>query len=569
MHRSPWSFASLALLMAFALPALGQVVTDPNLEHAVVIGGLAQPSAMAFYAPGAFLVTEKDTGRVVNVVNGVRQAGLALDLAVFGGGERGLLGIAVHPGFPQQPYVYLFYTPSATGGDTQSGTPLQNRVERFTFANGTLSSPVRILTVALPVDVGYHIGGSLAFGPDEKLYLVVGDRAQQGGLQNHPPLSSADDSSVIFRINDDGSAPGNNPLSAPGFDLSKYYAYGIRNSFGIAFDPQTGALWQSENGPDGYDEVNRVAPGFNSGWDVLMGPDSRDPDDATQLVALSGSAYSDPEFSWRTTVAPTGLAFLRGSALGASYDDSLLIGTYGGRIYRLRLNAAGTAIVPPNAGLADLVLDSGDDVSAIEFASALGGVTDLKVGPDGNLYGVAILFNLVFVIRPIAGAPDADGDGAPDASDNCRTVGNANQADGDADAVGDLCDNCSSVANARVDSSYLAANPWATLTGGQRDDDHDGYGNVCDAKFPDVTGTVVGSADLAQFRTANAQSRTADACGTLHTRPCAIFDLDENGSLIGSADLSRFRLLNGKAPGPKCALCPLVCSAGPSGSCVP
>jgi glucose/arabinose dehydrogenase len=581
LHSSRPILIALSFLLAASTPAFAQVVNDPTLAVDFVVGNLASPVSMAFYGPGDFLVIEKDAGRVVNVVDGVRQPGWALDLAVHSGPERGLLGIAVHPNFPQTPRVYLYYTPSATGVDTSVGNPLPSRVERYTFANGTLSNPQLILTVNAPVDTPAHLGGPLAFGPDKKLYLIVGDRQQEGGLQNVPPLTVADDTGVIFRINEDGSAPGDNPLSAPGFNLSKYYAYGIRNSFGIAFDPATGVLWESENGPESYDELNRVAPGFNSGWLVLMGPDSRDPDGTAQLTQLAGGQYSDPEFSWNETVVPTALAFLRGSALGPAYDDSLVVGSYGGTIFRFRINAAGTGIIPPNAGLSDLVSDFGDDTSAIDFVTGLNGVTDLKVGPDGDLYGVTILNNYVFRIRSTVPPPDTDGDGIYDGHDNCPTVANPNQEDGGigpvqfespADGVGDACDNCVNVSNPRVSSSFLASNPWATLTGGQRDDDHDGYGNKCDADFT-PTGALVGSADLAQFRASAGKSRVLDICGTSGSDPCAKFDLDESGALIGSADLTIYRARSGKASGPRCAACtgtgsvPLPCTAGTSGSC--
>jgi len=167
-------------------------------------------------------------------------------------------------------------------------------------------------------------------------------------------------------------------------------------------------------------------------------------------------------------------------------------------------------------------------------------------------------------------ASDLDGDGVCDPADNCPTVANADQADADGDGVGDACDNCVNAANPRVTPdapTFLGANPWATLTGGQRDDDHDGYGNRCDAKFPGTTGTAVGAADLGQFRTAIGKSRTVDSCGTAGTHPCAIYDLDESGAVINASDLGVFRSLNGKAPGPKCPTCPLACQAGTAGTC--
>ena len=181
----------------------------------------------------------------------------------------------------------------------------------------------------------------------------------------------------------------------------------------------------------------------------------------------------------------------------------------------------------------------------------------------------------------LRGGTDADQDGVADGLDDCPTVPNgpAPQADADGDGVGDACDNCTLVANPRVTSgTFLAANPWATLTGGQRDDDHDGFGNVCDAKFTTV-GTNVGPADVAQFKASNGKDRRLDVCGTVGTRPCAIFDLDLNQNNagapnnVGPADVARFKLLNGHLPGPKCALCTgtaaqLPCEAGANGSCL-
>jgi hypothetical protein len=180
--------------------------------------------------------------------------------------------------------------------------------------------------------------------------------------------------------------------------------------------------------------------------------------------------------------------------------------------------------------------------------------------------GDGCIVNNLYLCAPT----DADGDGIPDAADNCPTVVNPDQPDADADGVGDACDNCVDIANPRVTpdaATFLAANPWATLTGGQRDDDHDGFGNKCDADFTPAAGALVGSGDLAQFRASSGKNRTGDTCGTSGSLPCAIFDLDEASTLIGSGDLAQFRLLSGKAAGPKCPTCPLACAAGTAGSC--
>jgi hypothetical protein len=210
-----------------------------------------------------------------------------------------------------------------------------------------------------------------------------------------------------------------------------------------------------------------------------------------------------------------------------------------------------------------------DDEDVLEYAPEAGTWSRLYDGNaavTGQPWAAADLLDFDVVA-------DSDQDGVGDSFDNCPSVASTDQADTDGDGVGNVCDNCSSVANPRESATFLASNPWATLTGGQRDDDHDGFGNVCDAKFPGVAGVLVGSADLTQFRAANGKNRTGDTCGTLGTRPCAIFDLDTNSLLVGTPDLTRFRALNGKAPGPRCAACTgtgsalLPCDAGTAGTC--
>jgi hypothetical protein len=169
---------------------------------------------------------------------------------------------------------------------------------------------------------------------------------------------------------------------------------------------------------------------------------------------------------------------------------------------------------------------------------------------------------------------DTDGDGACDPVDNCPTIANSDQSDTDGDLVGQVCDNCTAVANAKPPAAFFTGNIWWTLTGGQRDDDHDGFGNVCDGDFPGTTGGNVGPADTAQYKASLTKSRTGDTCGTLGTRPCAIFDLnltqntDAPGGNIGPADTARYKALLTFPAGPKCAACPLACTAGTTGSCL-
>jgi glucose/arabinose dehydrogenase len=260
----------LAVCFSAAPCLAAPAVQDPSLKVEQVVFGLSLPTTMAFIGPDDILVLQLSDGRVRRVIGGVLQPGEVLDVAVDNDGERGLLGIALHPDFATNHFVYLYYTESSTGSD--GGSPLGNRVYRYTWDGSALISPT--LIVDLPVLPGAnHNGGVIAFGPDEKLYVIIGDLNRNGQLQNFTDIGAPapDDTSVILRLNDNGTSPTDNPFSSdPNNILSRYYAYGVRNSFGMAFDPVTGELWDTENGENTFDEINLVEPGFNSGWEFIM-----------------------------------------------------------------------------------------------------------------------------------------------------------------------------------------------------------------------------------------------------------------------------------------------------------
>jgi glucose/sorbosone dehydrogenase/carboxypeptidase family protein len=207
-------------------------------------------------------------------------------------------------------------------------------------------------------------------------------------LQNVSDGPAADDTSVILRLNDDGSTPSDNPFFGLGGNLARYYAYGIRNSFGLAFDPLTHKLWQTENGPDTYDEINIVEPGFNSGWVQIMGPEARSPQGLDRLFQVPGSHYTDPKFSWLDTVAPTAIVFLNSTQLGEAYQHDVFVGDINfGTLYHFEPTPSRDSLHFDTPALAtDLVADPGDDLQEVIFGSGFEGITDLKVGPDGRLY---------------------------------------------------------------------------------------------------------------------------------------------------------------------------------------
>ena len=283
-------------------------LVDRNLSVRPVVSGLEQPTSMAFLGEGDMLVLEKASGKVQRIVNGALHS-TVLDLVVNSGSERGLLGIALHPRFPENPGVYLYWTESTSGADTtmlSQTSLLGNRVDRYTWNGSSLTFDRNIIRLrALQEDAGQqprgnHDGGVIRFGPDEKLYVYMGDNGRRGQMQNLPdgpgPIGNTPDdqfggpepenahlTGMILRLNDDGSTPDDNPFFAAGAlrggeagaNLQKVFAYGIRNGFEMAFDPNSGELWEAQNGDDTFTEINRVEAGANLGWIQVMGPLAR------------------------------------------------------------------------------------------------------------------------------------------------------------------------------------------------------------------------------------------------------------------------------------------------------
>jgi glucose/arabinose dehydrogenase len=381
------SRALLPLLVACLAVAAhaDPTVEDNTLSVELVVSELQSPTTMAFIGDNDFFVLEKNTGQVIRVTNGLKDLVLELDVAGSAFDERGLLGIAVHPDFAAavdaKPWVYLYYSEDLGGGN------VVNQLDRFTWNGMNLVDPV-VNIHTFPSFVDYHNGGPLTFGPDGKLYGVNGDSEQDGSAQNNELVATFfDDTGGIFRLNDDGSIPTDNPFDADATQNDpedRYYAYGVRNSFGLAFDPFSDELWDTENGESEYDEINRVIPGANSGWRDKMGPGPA----PAGLVNLTGSTYIEPEYSILDPVAVTGLAFASmNTALGSAYEGDLFVGDFNnGQIYKFEVNATRDGL-----NKTDLVAGNQNELNGFLFASGFtGGVTDLKEGPDGNLYAVAI-----------------------------------------------------------------------------------------------------------------------------------------------------------------------------------
>jgi aldose sugar dehydrogenase len=368
------------------------VINDPSLMAEIVVEELSSPTSMAFMDTNNILVLEK-TGSVRLISNGILQEQPVLNVPVNSQNERGLLGIAT---LEDDNNVFLYFT--------ESDETLRNRVYRYNWNGETLVNPTLILD--LPAIPGpNHDGGKLVIGPDQYLYAIIGDLNHDGKLQNFLDGPEPDDTGVIFKVNsNDGSAAPNNPFVNSGDSvLSRYYAYGIRNSFGLAIDPLTNMLWDTENGPGEYDEVNLIRPGFNSGWQTVMGPISRSGESVDDLVSFQGSQYIDPVFSWQITPAVTDIEFLHSPKLGDKYANNIFVGDYNnGNIYYFEVNEDRTGIKfdASQTDLIDLVADNEEELSTIIFGSGFGSITDIATGPDGFFYILSFDDGIIYRIAP-------------------------------------------------------------------------------------------------------------------------------------------------------------------------
>jgi glucose/arabinose dehydrogenase len=400
----------------------------PGFTSEVVAEGLALPTTMAFLSQNDILVLEKDKGTVMRIIDGVVQPQPLLDVNVATEVERCMCGIAVSQSNETgTTNVFLYYTEADV-----SGAAMGNRVYRYELQEGppgsagSLVNPVLLLD--LPADPGpRHNGGVIKIGSDGNLYITIGDvdkRESETEAQNEPDVP-ADGTGGILRITQDGE-PVIDPNTGDyilGNDnpLNLYYAYGIRNSFGIDFDPVSGYLWDSENGPGHSDEINRVEPGFNSGWNQIMGIYTRGGGDPREgegtmaseqgegLVNFDGRGhYHPPQLTWLYTIGPTAIKFLNSGNYGTGFQNEMFVGdVHSGNMYHFRLNQDRTELVlePP---LDDKIADiDGESISdSALFATGFGGITDIEISPyDGYMYVVSLGQGKIFKILPTGEVP--------------------------------------------------------------------------------------------------------------------------------------------------------------------
>jgi glucose/arabinose dehydrogenase len=328
----------------------------------VTVAELDQPVGFTLAPNGRIVYLERASGEVRLLDPGSgRDRLLHRVTGVDSDGERGALGVALHPRWPRVPWLYVYASRSPAGGE------LRNQVLRFRIEGGRAVE--REVLLNSPIDSrSNHNGGRIAFGPDRTLYVVIGDGGEDPGTAQD---LTDEPRGKILRMNADGTVPATNPFG------TLVWSYGHRNSFGFAFDPDTERLWESENGPECNDELNRIVEGGNFAWG---------PTQSCGHPALPGDTNHDgpdpkvlPQWTFADTVAATGLAFCDGCGLGAAYEGDLIGGCSNGTC---KASVGPVMHVDLDAGRWSFA-GSPESVPLVGFEAA---VYSLEVGPSGRIY---------------------------------------------------------------------------------------------------------------------------------------------------------------------------------------
>ena len=329
-----------------------------------VARGLSNPWSLAFLPDGSILVTERP-GRLRIIRNGVLDpepiAGVP---QVYSEGLQGLMDLALHPKFAENRLIYFTYTKAGEKGLCATALA-RGRLEDRTLTD------VRDIFVSTPWATPTAIGSRIIFGPDSTLYMTVGGAvtATTTGQRAQDPNDHA---GKVLRLRDDGSVPPDNPFVSRARYKPEIYSLGHRNQLGLAIHPQTGAVWESENGPQGGDEVNVILPGRNYGWPIATFGREYSGAPITETPVLRD--MESPRLFWVPSIGIAGMTFYTGDRFTAWKGNLLVAGLSGRGVHRIKFNKDGfeETVRPREALLTELRQR----------------IRDVRQGPDGLVYVV-------------------------------------------------------------------------------------------------------------------------------------------------------------------------------------
>ncbi len=366
MRRYLLDIAAAGLLATFASSAFAQSDVYYSAHHdyrvVEVTGGLVQPWSMAWLPGGDMLVTEKP-GRLRVVRNGELLPEAVPGVPeVFYRGQGGLFEVVPHPDFAENRWVYLTF--SKPVGDTSTTAIVRGR-----FENDELTNVVEIFAAQ---SVGFgHYGGKLVFDDEGYMFLVVGDRQAQttGDLTIHPAQDTTNHNGTVMRLHDDGSVPDDNPFVGSSDVLPEIWSFGHRSPQGLAIHPETGDLWETEHGPQGGDELNRIEPGYNYGWPVIGYGVNYGSTGSPIHVGIGQEGMRAPDHIWVPSIAASGLMIYSGDRFPGWRGSIFAGGLMGEQLARLHMSD-----------------DYREVIVEETLAYDMGRIRDVRQGPDGYIY---------------------------------------------------------------------------------------------------------------------------------------------------------------------------------------
>ncbi|MDT7830159.1 PQQ-dependent sugar dehydrogenase [Pricia sp. S334] len=321
----------------------------------LLIDEIQVPWGMAFLPDGSMLVTEI-SGDLIHFKNGQKNKVQNVP-EIYRRGQGGLLDVALHPDYESNGWIYISYA-SSKGDDKGGNTALM----RAKLKDGALVEKEELYKATPNTTKGQHFGSRIEFDNDGYLYLTIGER----GDRDTNPQDITRDGGKVYRFNDDGSIPDDNPFVEKEDAKKAIYSYGHRNPQGMDLHPETGEIWVHEHGPRGGDEINIVEKGANYGWPVVTYGINYSGTEITDKTEMEG--MTQPIYYWLPSIAPSGMTFITTDAYGAGWKGNILVGA-------LKFQY-----------LERLVLEGEKVVKREKLMDGMGRVRDVKEGPDGLIY---------------------------------------------------------------------------------------------------------------------------------------------------------------------------------------
>lgn len=321
----------------------------------LLIDEMQIPWGMTFLPDGAILATQK-SGELIHFFSG-KKTSISNVPEVYSRGQGGLLDIEVHPNYENNGWIYISYASSE--GEGKGG---HTALMRAKLEDNSLTNKELLYKAGPNTTKGQHFGSRIEFDNNGYLYLSIGER----GARDENPQDITRDGGKIYRFNDDGSIPNDNPFVNNNGAKKAIYSYGHRNPQGLVKHPETGKIWDHEHGPRGGDEINIVKPGANYGWPLITYGINYSGTEITDKKEMEG--MEQPIHYWVPSIAPSGMTFITSDKYGANWNGSLLVGSLAFQ-YLERLEMNGTKVLKRE-----------------KLMDGLGRVRDVKEGPDGFIY---------------------------------------------------------------------------------------------------------------------------------------------------------------------------------------